>query len=254
MDATQGSPQKGRAGGDSNALIPVTIHMLEKAVVEGTETKIDGRNANMMIVVGAVEEFNRHASNLMEFVLNDSTGKIKIRYFISNPDLKMDSIKNGMYVTAVGTLKNQPSLHFSVVALHPVKTPDEISHHIIDVAHSSLRHKGKMASKQPSTTKAGESLFMTQGFSSSPPPAVAAAPRPMVPTSSPVVAPKAEGPLSEQIAAFLSSQQKDEGVAFTELTAHFNTVGAEAVKAAIDVLLDDGTAYTTIDDHHFAAV
>jgi len=256
MDASQGSPQKGQAGGDTNALIPVTIHMMENAVVSGAEAKVDGRVAHLMIMVGAVEDVNRQQGH-MEFALNDSTGKMKARFFFpSTSDLKMwDFVQNGVYVTAVGGLKDKPTLHFSVVALHPVKSPDEISHHIIEVAHSSLRSRGKLLGKQSASTKAAE-------FSSAPPPAVAAIPRPMVPTSNPVVPAPAtskseaaeSGPLRDRIAAFLSSQQAPEGVAFTQLTTHFNTVGSEVVRAAINELMDDGTLYTTIDDDHFASV
>jgi len=182
MDATQGSPQKGQAGGESNALIPVTIHMLENAVISGPgEIKVDGRAAQLMIMVGAVEEVNRQHGH-MEFVLNDSTGKMKARFFFpSTSDLKMwDFVQTGVYVTAVGHLKDKPTLHFSVIQCHQVRSPDEISHHIIEVAHSSLRSRGKLLGKQTAPTKAAE-------FSSAPPPAVAATPRPMVPTSNPVV-------------------------------------------------------------------
>jgi len=251
MDATQGSPQKGQAGGDANSLIPVTIHMLDKAVasqVSGGDLKVDGRLANMMVIVGAVEELNRQQTS-MEFALNDSTGKMKARFFFP-ANLNLDSVQNGKYVTAVGIVKTQPSVHFSLVALHPVQSPDEISHHMIAVAHSSLRSKGKLGNKQASMTK-------TDGVFSTPPKTVAAAPRPMVSTATPVEpAPKAvqAGPLRERIAAFLSAHENPEGTAFTQLTAHFNTEKSEDVKVAINELLDEGSAYTTIDEEHFASV
>lgn len=247
MDATQGSPQNGQPSGDGNTLMPVTILMLEKAIasqVPGGDLKVDGHLANMMIVVAAVEELNRQQTS-MEFVLNDSTGRMKARFFFS-PDLNFDKIHNGSYVSAAGILKIQPSLHFSVVALHPVHSADQISYHAIEVVHSSMRRKGKMANKK------GQD--------------VAAVPRPMVSTASPaaptvkaasVAAPRGveSGSLRNQIAAFLSSTQNQElGVAFGELTNHFKGAASDAIRAALNELLDDGTAYTTIDDDHFAAV
>jgi len=256
---TQGSPQKEQAGGDSNTLIPVTIHMLEKAAssqVSGGDFRVDGRPTNMMLVVGAVEELTRQQAS-MEFALNDSTGRMKARFFFPS-DLNLDSVQNGTYVSAVGVLKTQPAVHFSLVALHPVQSPDQISYHMIEVAHASLRSKGKLAGKQATTTKAAD-------FSSSPNQAVAATPRPLVPTSSqaPTATPSSapsvpaaveSGPLRERIAAFLSTTSNAEGVAFAELTTHFNTATSEAVRAAVTELLDDGSAYTTIDDDHFASV
>jgi hypothetical protein len=62
------------------------------------------------------------------------------------------------------------------------------------------------------------------------------------------------GPLREQIAAFLRTTENPEGVALTELNTRFKEAGSEAVKAAISELMDDGSAYTTIDDDHFAVV
>jgi len=250
MDATQGSPQKGQASADSNTLIPVTVHMLEKAAASqapGGDMKVDGRAANMLILVGAIEELNRQQAS-MEFALNDSTGRMKARFFFP-PDLNLDSVQNGTYVSAVGVLKTQPAVHFSVLALHPVQSPDQISYHMIEVAHASLRSKGKIAGKQATTTKAGEFA--------SPQPPMAAAPRPMVPTATPAApAPAAveSGPLRERVAAFLSAQDNPEGVAFTALAAHFNAATPEAVRAAVTELLDDGSAYTTVDDDHFASV
>jgi len=253
MDSTQGSPQKGQPSGDSNALVPVTIHMLEKAAASqapGGDLRVDGREANMMVVVGAIEELNRQQAS-MEFALNDSTGRMKARFFFPS-DLKLDSVQNGSYVSAVGVLKTQPSLHFSLVALHPVHSPDQISYHMIEVAHASLRSKGKMATKVTSTQQDAPAtvprpLVSTMG---SAPQSMATA----APMSAPV-APVAEGPLRERVAAFLRTQAANpEGVAIAALSTHFNTAASEAVRAAINELLDDGSAYTTIDDDHFAAV
>jgi len=237
--------------------------MGEKAAASqapGGDLRVDGRAANMMVVVGAVEELNRQQAS-MEFVLNDSTGRMKARFFFPS-DLKLDSVQNGIYVSAVGVLKTQPSVHFSLVALHPVQSPDQISYHIIEVAHASLRSKGKIAT----TTKAS-------GFSSAQKDAPATVPRPLVSTSGPVPQPMSQpmeivkpsptpvasatvesGPLTEQITAFLRTQENPEGVAIAVLNTRFSTAGSEAVKAAIKELLDDGSAYTTIDDDHFAVV
>lgn len=259
MDGTQGSPQKGQAQArEESILMPVTIHMLEKAVAtqpHGGDFKVDGRSANMMTIVAAVEELNRQQAS-MEFVLNDSTGRMKARFFFP-ADLKVDSVQNGSYVSVTGILKTQPATHFSVVALHPVHSADQISYHAIEVVYSSMRSKGKLSSSKGSTTKAQE-------FASPAHQGVAAIPRPMVASSGQQAAdpmgakaapaPVESGSLRDQVAAFLTSKDNPEGVSFGELTAHFSTAASEAVRAAVTDLLDDGTAYTTIDDDHFAAV
>merc|ERR1719158_1566933 len=103
----------------------------------------------------------------MEFALNDSTGRMKARFFFPS-DLKLASVENGTYVSAVGVLKTNPSVHFSLVALHPVQSPDQISYHMIEVVHASLRSKGKLVMKNAAE------------FSSPQNQAIAAVPRPMM--------------------------------------------------------------------------
>jgi hypothetical protein len=255
MDSTQSSPQKGQASGES-VLMPVTIHMLEKAVAtqaHGGDFKVDGRPANMLTIVAAVEELNRQQTS-MEFVLNDSTGRMKARFFFP-ADLKVDPIENGSYVSVTGILKTQPATHFSVISLHPVHSADQISYHAIEVVYSSMRSKGKLSSSKGPTKAQEFSAPAHQG--------VAATPRPLARTSSqaadPLVARAApaaveSGSLRDQVAAFLSSKDNPEGVSFGELSAHFSKAASEAIRAAVTELLDDGTAYTTIDDDHFASV
>merc|ERR1711977_498278 len=217
--------------------------MMEKAVTQqaqGGELRIDGRAANMLVVVGAVEELNKQQAS-MEFALNDSTGRMKCRFFFPS-DLKLDAVENGTYVSAVGLLKTTPSLHFSLVALHPVQSPDQISYHMIEVVHASLRSKGKLANN---TKEAG---FSPQKDASA-----TMVPRPLVSTSgsapvtkeiiapNPATMPPAaveSGPLKDRIANFLSANSaRPEGVSRTELNTHFSNDGSQAVKAAIDYLL-----------------
>jgi hypothetical protein len=259
MEPTQGSPQKGQAGGDSNVLVPVTIHMLEKAAAAqapGGDLRIDGRLANMVVVVGAVEELNKQQAS-MEFTLDDSTGRMRTRFFFPS-DLKLDSVQNGTYVSAVGQLKTQPTVHFSLVGLHSVQSPDQISYHMIEVAHDSLRNKGKVGStnkaeffspQKDAPATVPRPLVSTTG--PSPQPMETAAPKP---SPVPMAAAADNGPLQEQIANFLRTQNNPEGVAIADLNNRFSAAGSEAVKKALDELLDDGSAYTTIDEEHFAVV
>merc|ERR1719265_2350201 len=188
----------------------------------------------MIVVVGAIEELNRQQAS-MEFVLNDSTGRMKARFFYPS-DLKLDGVQNGTYVSAVGVLKIQPTVHFSLVALHPVQSADQISYHMIEVAHASLRSKGKMSSKvggspqQEAPSVVPRPLVSTSGVT----------PQAMqpVPASAPQLPPAVESrPLKERITDFLSQTTNAEGVALTDLNTQFSTAGVDAVKVAISELL-----------------
>jgi len=148
-----------------------------------------------------------------------------------------------------------PTVHVSVLTMRPVQTPDEISYHMIEVAHASLK------SKKKASASSGEASF---------PKVLSSPPRNETPLNSVLTPlrrneeaplpqmmatpPKNEGPLKDRIAKFLAEQTQAEGVAMNALCQSFNTSKADDVKASMKELLDEGMAYTTIDEDHFAYV
>merc|ERR1719161_2912296 len=74
---------------------------------------------------------------------------MRTRYYFTDPAMQqsLDKVENGTYVTLVGLVKMKPTTHVSILTMRPVQSPDEISYHMIEVAHSSLRSKGLMGKK-----------------------------------------------------------------------------------------------------------
>jgi len=262
MAATQDPAQK-----SAEVLLPVTIRMVERAVAasNGGELRIDGNNVNTILVVGAVEELNAQQMSL-ECVVNDATGKMKVRYYLTSPEMQKNlaKVENGSYVSLVGIVKTQPSTHISVLTMRPVRSPDEISYHAIEVAHCSLKSKRKASSgfDQPALAKVVTSPPRTESdllHSVVTPLRRNEAPESNAPTTMPTMSPlKTEptGPLKERIAKFLTEQAHvAEGVKVDSLCSSFSTSAkAEEVKAFVRELLDEGAAYTTNDEDHIAAI
>jgi replication factor A2 len=260
-------PVASQAGQDKqgeNILLPVTIRMIERAVAargnSDGDLRVDGRDVNTILIVGCVEDLNKQQTS-MEFSINDSTGKMRARYYFASPDIQksLEKVENNTYVTIVGVIKMAPTVHVSVLTMRPVQSPDEISYHMVEVAHSSLRSKKKLG-----TNSAGSTLSKV----------VSSPPRSETPVNSvvtplrrndapqlqaaPVMAtpPKSEGPLKDRIAKFLSEKTEaaPEGLTEKMIAESFCDSKAEDIKKSVQELLADGDVYTTIDDDHFAHI
>merc|ERR1719262_558054 len=121
----EAAAKKGPAQGQP--LLPVTVRMIELALAQkgGDELRIHGVEPGAVLLVGAVEDLDLKQA-AMEFSLNDATGRIRARFFFPSSEFKADGVKNGSYISAVGTIKTEPALHLSCVTLRPIATPDEI--------------------------------------------------------------------------------------------------------------------------------
>merc|ERR1712151_562559 len=82
-------------------------------------------------------------------MLNDGTGRIKARYFVmdQNSD-ELDRIVAGSYVSAFGEVRAAPVQHLALKGMRPVESADEVSYHMIEVAHAALQLQ-KRSTGQP---------------------------------------------------------------------------------------------------------
>lgn len=251
---------RGPVGEKNEMLLPVTLKMVDAAVTAGAgedgDLRIDGKNVNTILIVGCVADVNKQ-STAMEFSVNDSTGTMRARYYFT-PEMQktLEQVDNGTYVTIVGIVKTKPSLHVSVLTMRPVQSPDEISYHEIQVAHASLKSKKKgsaekfVSSPTRPETPVHSVVTPLRRNEEATKESLTQAP-PMMATP-----PKIEGPLKDRISKFLAEpkNQNPEGVARSILCQTFSDSKAEEITASISELLDEGLAYTTIDDDHFACV
>jgi replication factor A2 len=255
-DVAMGTSTQMDKAPEKEILLPVTVKMVDAATTASgnneSELRIDGKTVNTILIVGCVSDLSKQQTAI-EFSVNDSSGKMRARYFFTNEmEQVLEKVQNGVYVSIVGIPKVKPTAHVSVLTMRPVQSPDEISYHEIHVAYASLKSK-----KKP--TMSGESAFSK--VVSSPPrtetpvETVVTPMRRNEPMS--VTPPKHEGPLRERITKFLAEpqhQQDPSGVSMSKLCASFGDSKAEDVKASMNELLDEGMVYTTIDDDHFASV
>jgi len=270
--AGEGAAKKPRQESKDTCL-PVTIRAIDAAFQakgdDGEDLRFFGcAEPSMVLLVAAVESVARQAASL-EVSLNDGTGRMKGRWFLTDPeDAVLDRIVAGSYVSLFGELRAAPMRHISVKGMRPVESADEVSYHIVEVAHAALKLQGKGVGNTVGLTALAPEKAEAATSSSVPQPSLAATAA--APAAAPaVLEPQAANPYAAAAAAKVAAPPSGAELRATVLAAlrdggvgpeglHLDVISQKAggaeVKAIVSGLVDDGELYTTITEEHFAAV
>jgi hypothetical protein len=244
------SPEKKARQEDKQTCVPATCRLLLDSVnqsADKNEVLLHGQEVANVVLVGTVEELSQGA--VVEFTLNDGSGRIKVRHYQNNEGL--EGIVAGRYVSVVGVLRPSPSLHISAMSLRPVTSADEISYHTIEVAHVALTllrggSRPPAPSPMPTSQPAASQL---------PKPAAVEHSQDVVHTPAPAPQASPAGGaknLKESVLEVLRREQsRAEGVPLPVVCEQVKGSAASEVKAILDALVADGEAFNTIDDEHF---
>jgi len=248
--------------------LPVTIHAIETAISQNidegknAELKFYGVEHGMLILVAVVEELVRKETSL-EFTLNDSTGRIKAKFYTHGQQpQEYDGIVPGRYVYLFGNVRTSPNVHFAITGLRLVTSANEISYHMIESAYAALKlrrdvpHPATPMLKQASdAAKEHPTGMNAMDLSPSNELSTMAA----LETSAEVVTPRIqlEGlELNNAILAFIRKEGdgKPEGVALANIRDHCAQTHLDAVRGALQQLVVDAEIFTTLDDDHFQSL
>merc|ERR1711972_157911 len=224
--------------------------------------QVHGVELANFVLVGVVENLMQQATGL-EFVLNDASGRIKVRYYqTGDEDAGVKSLVAGRYASIVGTLRTSPMMHVSALSLRLVGSADEVSYHMIEVAHAALKLKcgGSPAppvvftpAKQmkPAVAADGpitptkESRDVVMPASSAPAPEIVA-------TSEPLKGSTLRGAI---VAVFRKEgEDKPEGISVNTIISQLKGTPSESIRSMLEELVNDGEVFSTIDDEHFSLI
>lgn len=260
---------------DKVSILPVTVRMLEDST--RNSGLVHGTEPGMLILVGCVESMTKQASSV-EFVLNDATGRMRVRYFGGEGDRQLENVEVGRYVSVAATLRTSPAVHLSAMNLRLVRSADEVSFHMIEVAHAMLkltRPRSAIAPVKEATMVTTPSPkrvspaadvnmeVVTPPKESTAPafaapeheeakPASFAAPSPAAPGNTLVGA-----PLRDAIKAILQEEAnagREEGLHKDVISRRLAPTPQAQVLEAINELVDGGDVYSTVDDDHFGSL
>jgi len=258
---------------EKQQILPVTIRVIEMALAErqdsGSELRFHGEvEPSSLLLVAMVESVLRQSASL-ELSLNDGTGRIKARYFVSEslPE-GLDRVQPGRYVCVVGSVRSTPVVHLGLLCVRPVESPDEVSYHLIECAHAALRlTRGSHAtSKSPESWTPQSKLKTAELTATFPTPTKESLLQSLPIAVAPNDLPKSVGTpssmsLRDSLDAVLRREAEakgEAGVSITELLSVLSAAGVAATEARLRSCLgemtDDGEVFNTLDDDHFAPI
>jgi biotin carboxyl carrier protein len=233
--------------------LPVTIRQAELAMSKTSDEgdiRFHGIEAGMLLVVGVVESVSQQAGSL-ELVLNDSTGRIRVRYYEMESDKQIVGIEVGRYVFVAGQLRMTPAQHISATTLRTVQCADEVSYHMIEAAHAAVKLQKGVS--EPATMK----MQLSQDSPMKPVATPVARP---VAAAAPATSPTHKDPQSADLkgAVVKFLKEKGEGVeaglSLVEICGHLKPSPELEVRKALEELVSDGDVFNTIDDDHFSCI
>jgi len=274
------SPERPKARTEEKMLcLPVTVRLLEltheAAKSTGGELRFHGSDTepNMMLLVAAVEAVQGRSDTMLEFTVNDATGRLKARHFLSDPAQAemLSKIVEGTYVSLYGNFRTAPMPHFVALGVRPVRSADEVSYHMIEVAHAALKSQCRdgttisttiptePATPAPRVQRQSEEVTAKELVTPPKMQALNEAPMPKLPEPEPQ--PALEGAmLRDAVLKVVQKEGGDTGFTAAKALEQLRTNGMEvkgaesAVLVALQALVDDGDVFNTIDDDHFGAV
>jgi len=249
LQATQpGATQDGKKERpeDKQTVLPVTIRLIERAleqrVAVNDPLRFFGTEQGMLLVIGIVENLVRQPASI-EFRVNDATGRIKARYFVTSYQAKdVEAIVSGQYIQMFGHVRTTPEFHFAVTGLHTVSTPDAVSYHMIECVHAALKLQKARVPDPTTPTKTAPAPGASQVNPNE--------------LSAPKRARLEGEALRNAVVAFLQRMGagKPEGVHLSLVCEHVDPTPMADLTVVLAQLVEDGEVFTTIDDKHFSCV
>merc|ERR1711957_405837 len=250
----QSTPQKSRAE-DRQTCLPVMAKVVAAAAANvqgGEELQIHGQDVAMVLLVGIVEQLVEGAASL-EFVLNDSTGRLRIRQYFTGGN-EAGKVMPGQYVTVVGGIRSTPELRVSAQFVNPVVSADEVSYHVIESAHAALKLRTPQG--QAVGTQQLQPAHVPQAFSTpTKSPALVAVPSLVTTSKVDTLMAGGDDTVGAAVLALLQRMSdKPEGLAAVAIAKELAPTSEAVVKKCLATLVDAGEIFNTIDDNHFGAL
>lgn len=257
---------------DKQTCIPVTIRILQDAIQRHAETQqviIHGVEASIVHLVGVVEALVQ-TTTMLEFQLNDASGRMKVRFYTTGSSA-VEGLAVGRYVSVVGNLRTAPTAHVSAMTVQASTTADDVSYHMVEVAHAALRLRNPSATAGLRTSALGVATADSTATPVKPMGFGLGAGNAMSPAKleMPVSAAKEAMPVSMQtppkvdlktaVVDVLKQAQEtaaEQGISISDLIVRLAPAHAtsDKVKDVLAQLVEEGDVFNTIDDEHFSHI
>ncbi|PNT32107.1 hypothetical protein POPTR_006G167600v4 [Populus trichocarpa] len=228
---------------EARCLFPLTVKQINNLTSnDESNLIIDGAEVNNVTIVGRVSHKEDKASEY-SFLIDDGTGQIECTQWVqeSLDTEQMGEILVGMYVRVHGHLRGLQGRRFlNVFSIRPVTDFNEVPNHFIEciyVHFYNTRIRGVTA-QPPVANSTNTSL---KGYQAAPPY-----------QSSAYSSADGLNNASQMILNFLQqpSYLTTEGAHYDAIAGQLN-IPTDKLKEVLQVLVDNGLVYTTINDDYY---
>ncbi|KAI5585446.1 hypothetical protein BDE02_06G146300 [Populus trichocarpa] len=228
---------------EARCLFPLTVKQINNLTSnDESNLIIDGAEVNNVTIVGRVSHKEDKASEY-SFLIDDGTGQIECTQWVqeSLDTEQMGEILVGMYVRVHGHLRGLQGRRFlNVFSIRPVTDFNEVPNHFIEciyVHFYNIRIRGVTA-QPPVANSTNTSL---KGYQAAPPY-----------QSSAYSSADGLNNASQMILNFLQqpSYLTTEGAHYDAIAGQLN-IPTDKLKEVLQVLVDNGLVYTTINDDYY---
>jgi replication factor A2 len=242
LQATQtADPGFSSASKNIQLLVPVTVRQVHDAL-QSNEDKmdftVDGVEATSVRLVGLLVSKTERVTDV-SFTVDDGTGRIDCNRWMNDPtDMKeMEAVSEGMYVRVHGHLKGfLGKKHLVSFCIRPVIDFDEIANHFVECIY--VHSYNTKSRKQPVTAPTPSQI--PRGYQT-------------VPQNS--YAKQSDTDhltgVTKSIIDYLQRPlvlDSENGASMNEIAQHIG-VPLQQIRDASDFLINEGMAYTTLDDY-----
>ncbi|XP_025830801.1 replication protein A 32 kDa subunit isoform X2 [Agrilus planipennis] len=239
------SPAQGKNGKSLGArrlqnTVPVCIRQILDQ--PGEEFKLFGMSAQILCVVGILKEFEVQATKAT-YEIEDHTGNISAIWWLendANSTPNLPAVKEGCYVKVFGSLKNRDGMKsLMVLRMFPLDTINEITTHLLEVIGARLEAEvggkantlARINANNPGAELANSMAFINDVD----------------------MLPKAVGltALQTKIFNIIIPVTAAQGISRDAVLMKFPPNQHRDVNDALDFLVNEGHAYSTVDNDHF---
>ncbi|RZB94443.1 replication protein A2, partial [Asbolus verrucosus] len=234
-DAQVSSAQKKEQVRRTQSVVPLVACQINKC--EDEEFKLFGMQSPIANLVGILRNFEVQSTKAT-CNIEDHTGSIKAIMWLETDNdsvVTIPPVKEGHYVKVFGSVRNQDGEKIlMILKMFPIDDCNVITNHLLQAIHARLAieklMQGQVSVKQPiastsSMSDMGATAASATGLSK----------------------------IQDQIFRILQPVKDNVGVSRDAIMKNFAPSQLREVNDALEFLLNEGHAYTTINNDHFKA-
>ncbi|KRT83199.1 hypothetical protein AMK59_3278 [Oryctes borbonicus] len=220
------------------SVVPVAIRQIRDCPEE--EFKLFGMQTQILCIVGILRDYNVQSTKAT-YQVEDHTGSMPCIWWLdaetgTTPNLP--AVKEGCYLRLYGSLRTHDGVRsIMVMRMFPIDNINEVTTHLLEVIHARLEAENmskdvstKVKHGNPGSELANTMAFMgnddknfDSGFT----------------------------PIQQKVYNILKPVVTDRGLNINTILSQFAQGQHKDVRAALEFLMNEGHAYSTIDNDHF---